>query len=135
MTYEDLKTAVEGYTNRSGDIRTPNARPGLFNLLTLPITLIEATDNERVHYVDVINDHADPIDMNALQNAYKQAYKDKDFAGIPAPFGFKVKPPEGSKLQLNVCKIGDSWPLPGRLLDSFGLGIRTIRDHREHKGI
>jgi hypothetical protein len=119
MSYEELKTAVEGYTNRSGDIRTPNARPGLFNLLTLPISPLEATDNERVHFVDVINAHAGPIDMHALQNAYKQAYKDKDFTLIPAPFGFKVPPPEGSKLQLNVCKIGDSWPLLGRLLGSF----------------
>ena len=61
-------------------------------------------DNQlsRVHYIDCIMEFTEPIEILAVQSAYRQCIKDKNWASMPPPFGFKECPPDETKLQINV---------------------------------
>ena len=89
MTYEDLKTAVEGWTTRPCATVCLPLRPGIFNPLLLPISPLAEDENEKVHWFDYIENYEGEVNIPALQAAYKKAMETKSWDDMPEPFGFK----------------------------------------------
>ena len=103
MDYDAMKEAVAGFFVRP--LREPHAHRGpngIFNPATLPLQEWAITDNSMVHAIDQIDDFKEDVDFVVLKRAYLKAIDDDDFSALPEPFGFKEKPPAGTKLQIAI---------------------------------
>lgn len=104
MTYDDLKQTTEGWVVRMCSAVVTPLQAALFTPKLLPMDPLWDGDNERVHWVDYVQDYETAIDIAGLQNAYKEAASKCNWNDLPEPFGFKdpTAIPEGTKLQINV---------------------------------
>jgi hypothetical protein len=106
MSYEDLKTATEGWIVRPCPPQFLPMRPGLFTPITLPMLEAGPNENERVHWIDYVTTPIDAVDIEASQRAWKEAMEKKTWTGIPEPFGFKDPDavPENTRMQICVFR-------------------------------